>query len=242
MAFSGGHPSSSSSSSSSSGPRPCTFPEALLGALPRVLLFLELREQQRCREVSEGWADAVAAPPFPVVPHHPIARAAAVRLFGFFAKLGLPQYCRSFYDRGCTSGWALRRLLLSPTALAELVPDSGHRRKLTDAASGLPTVAPPGQVALEHDALDLYRSPIEEILLAPDSEFDWYAELTGPTGTPYSGGSYQIRLRFPHEYPLKPPQVQFLSKIYHPNVNPGTGVLTATLLEPGRGWNPSLNL
>lgn len=42
--------------------------------------------------------------------------------------------------------------------------------------------------------------------------------LTGPAGTCYEGGLYRLELFLPEQYPMEPPKVRFLTKIYHPNI------------------------
>ncbi|RFU36220.1 hypothetical protein B7463_g146, partial [Scytalidium lignicola] len=44
------------------------------------------------------------------------------------------------------------------------------------------------------------------------------AAIPGPPATPYEGGIFYMRLSVPGEYPLKPPRVWFLTKVYHPNI------------------------
>lgn len=41
----------------------------------------------------------------------------------------------------------------------------------------------------------------------------------GPSETPYEGGVFQLAFAVPEQYPLQPPQVRFLTKIFHPNVH-----------------------
>ncbi|KAI3785025.1 hypothetical protein L1987_44134 [Smallanthus sonchifolius] len=41
----------------------------------------------------------------------------------------------------------------------------------------------------------------------------------GPSETPYEGGVFQLAFSVPEQYPLQPPQVRFLTKIFHPNVH-----------------------
>lgn len=45
----------------------------------------------------------------------------------------------------------------------------------------------------------------------------WF--MQGPSETPYEGGVFQLAFSVPEQYPLQPPQVRFLTKIFHPNVH-----------------------
>ncbi|KAF5207612.1 Ubiquitin-conjugating enzyme e2 [Thalictrum thalictroides] len=55
----------------------------------------------------------------------------------------------------------------------------------------------------------------------PESEniFSWVGTIEGGRGTPYEGLSYKLSLRFPLDYPFKPPQVKFETMCFHPNVD-----------------------
>jgi len=37
--------------------------------------------------------------------------------------------------------------------------------------------------------------------------------------TPSSGGIFKLELFLPDDYPMMPPKVRFLTKIYHPNID-----------------------
>ncbi|BBG97824.1 ubiquitin-conjugating enzyme19 [Prunus dulcis] len=51
-----------------------------------------------------------------------------------------------------------------------------------------------------------------------ESIFTWLGTIEGGKGTMYEGLSYKLSLRFPLDYPFKPPQVKFETMCFHPNV------------------------
>lgn len=60
-----------------------------------------------------------------------------------------------------------------------------------------------------------------EITLTLENEHSllrWHATLQGPPGTPYEGGSFELKIICTSSYPLTPPQVRFVTNVFHPNV------------------------
>lgn len=62
---------------------------------------------------------------------------------------------------------------------------------------------------LQKECVSLRKSPVEYISCHPlDSDIlQWHYVITGPPDSPYEGGKYHGKLKFPTEYPLKPPSV-----------------------------------
>jgi ubiquitin-conjugating enzyme E2 D/E len=75
--------------------------------------------------------------------------------------------------------------------------------------------------------------PVQENL------FHWQGKIVGPTGSPYEGGVFLLDLKFPVDYPFKPPRVQFITKIYHVNVNKVGGICLDNLSDQ---WSPALTI
>jgi ubiquitin-conjugating enzyme (huntingtin interacting protein 2) len=58
--------------------------------------------------------------------------------------------------------------------------------------------------------------------------------IKGPEGTVYDGGVFEIDIVIPASYPFQPPQMKFLTKIWHPNISSQTGAICLVC------WNPSM--
>ena len=55
--------------------------------------------------------------------------------------------------------------------------------------------------------------------LSVKSPLDWEITLAGPEGSDYSGGFFDIGVNFPDMYPEDPPNIYFITKIYHTNIH-----------------------
>ncbi|KAM4635030.1 ubiquitin-conjugating enzyme E2 L3a [Polymixia lowei] len=61
--------------------------------------------------------------------------------------------------------------------------------------------------------------------------------LIVPDNPPYDKGAFQIEINFPVEYPFKPPQITFKTKIYHPNIDE-KGQVCLPVISP-ENWKPA---
>lgn len=72
----------------------------------------------------------------------------------------------------------------------------------------------------------------------------WRITLIGPWDTSYKGGLFVLSIEFPNEYPQKPPEICFITPIYHVNVNPnapkypGDQPLGHVSISTLNRWNP----
>ena len=66
------------------------------------------------------------------------------------------------------------------------------------------------------------------------------AEIEGPQDTPYHTRYFQLKLVLSTDFPSKPPRGYFLTKIYHPNVDPSTGAICVNTLK--KDWTPTTSL
>ncbi|KAF2833296.1 UBC-like protein [Ophiobolus disseminans] len=64
--------------------------------------------------------------------------------------------------------------------------------------------------------------------------------LAGPVGTPYASGVWRLHLDIPPTYPTAPPTAQFRTRLWHPNIDEGTGVVCVETLK--RDWSSTLKL
>ncbi|KAI8975682.1 ubiquitin conjugating enzyme 1 [Mycotypha africana] len=64
------------------------------------------------------------------------------------------------------------------------------------------------------------------------------ASITGPPGTPYEGS--HMSEKFPCIHPFEPPEIKFITKVYHPNVSSQTGVICLDVLK--NNWTPAMTL
>ena len=73
--------------------------------------------------------------------------------------------------------------------------------------------------------------------------YQWRLITIGPKDTSYKGGIFTIKLTFPKDYPSSPPELRFLTPIYHLNVNsfkgPNLGIVRIDLIE---NWKPSITV
>jgi len=66
--------------------------------------------------------------------------------------------------------------------------------------------------------------------------FTWRATIFGPDNTPFKGGAFKIDIKFPQDYPFKPPRIRFVTRTYHPNINSNGSI------SIDYNWSPALTV
>jgi len=68
--------------------------------------------------------------------------------------------------------------------------------------------------------------------------FHMHAIIEGPQESIYQEGVFHLNLVFPADYPFKPPRVNFITKVYHPNIYKNNGAVCMDILRDA--WCPAL--
>ena len=69
-----------------------------------------------------------------------------------------------------------------------------------------------------------------------DGSYTLLMFMNGPEGSIFEGNKYKIRINFNRtNYPFKPPEVNFVSKIFHPNVGSSGNICVDFLSSE---WSP----
>merc|ERR1712072_7700 len=87
----------------------------------------------------------------------------------------------------------------------------------------------------------LMKEPAPGISATPSEENQRYFNviIAGPQQSPYEGGIFKLELFLTEDYPMAPPKVRFLTKIYHPNIDK-LGRICLDILKDK--WSPALQI
>eukprot|EP00829_Urostomides_striatus_P014419 TRINITY_DN425_c0_g1_i1.p1 TRINITY_DN425_c0_g1~~TRINITY_DN425_c0_g1_i1.p1 ORF type:complete len:202 (+),score=55.18 TRINITY_DN425_c0_g1_i1:9-614(+) len=95
---------------------------------------------------------------------------------------------------------------------------------------------------LQKELNDIVKDPPSGCSAQQASEKDlyhWIGRISGPEGSPYAGGNFQLNFYFPVDYPFKPPKVTFITKVYHPNIDKSGNICLDILKD---NWSPALTV
>ncbi|KAL6077200.1 Ubiquitin-conjugating enzyme protein UbcC [Balamuthia mandrillaris] len=89
---------------------------------------------------------------------------------------------------------------------------------------------------LQQQFKKLQSDPVEGFAVElPDESnlFEWRIYAEGPKDTFYQGGVFQLKMNFPEDFPMSPPELRFISEFWHPNVYEDGKVCISILHPPG---------
>ena len=94
---------------------------------------------------------------------------------------------------------------------------------------------------LKKELKTIFKDPVAFCSAGPvDNDlYTWNATIVGPSDSPFEGGIFYLKIKFPVDYPYRPPKCVFTTKVYHPNIN-SSGAICLDILKDQ--WSPALTI
>lgn len=94
---------------------------------------------------------------------------------------------------------------------------------------------------INRELQDIIRDPPFNVSAGAigDDITHWKATIIGPTATPFEGGTFILDIKFGNDYPFKAPRVNFVTKMFHPNIDTHGNICLDILKNQ---WSPALTV
>ena len=93
---------------------------------------------------------------------------------------------------------------------------ASQQAKMSDGRASNTTLR---RVMLEIKNLNKEKPSNFELFISKENILFWKVIMHGEIGTPYADGHWLLFIEFPPIYPQQPPEIRFITKIYHCNIN-----------------------
>lgn len=95
-----------------------------------------------------------------------------------------------------------------------------------------------GSILLMRQYKELCKNPVDNFsvgLKDDENMYEWNVMMEGPSDTIYEGGFFKCSLKFPKEYPSKPPTMHIETPdFFHPNVYAEDGKVCISILHEAK--------
>ena len=91
---------------------------------------------------------------------------------------------------------------------------------------------------METDVMKLIGSKYDVNILSGIDIFT--VKFSGPKDTSYEGGTWKVRVYLPEKYPYQAPKIGFVNKVFHPNIDEGSGVICLNVID--EAWSALYDL
>lgn len=81
------------------------------------------------------------------------------------------------------------------------------------------------------DVIKLIKNNFEVNMLNQNNLNEFTVKFKGPPKTPYESGEWLVRVYLPDNYPFGSPNIAFVNRIYHPNIDPASGAICLDVIN-----------